>query len=306
LDPPQGFLVSANNRALGAEYPSVIGHNFANGYRAYRISERLQHLSRITERDMNNLQLDTVSQFYTSYQQLALAVLTPQAIRDRPELGEVRRALEMWDGQAEVKSLGIGLLSRFRDRLAKAVFTPFLSSCQQYDKAFVYTWAHIDTPLQQMLTAKIPQLLPNPLRYASWDAFILGVLEESARELKTEYSVPSLLDLTWGHMNRVRFHHPFSRAMPALGWLLDIGGEALAGCSFCVRVAHGSLGASMRLAISPGHTRDALLHMPGGQSGQPLSRHYHDQHPFWQQGIPLALAAGPAPHTLQLLPARVQ
>lgn len=247
-----------------------------------------------------------MSRFYDYYQQLALAVLTQQALSEKPARWELRRALEAWDGKADVKSLGIGLLSRFRNVLATAVFTPFLRSCQQHDKTFTYSWAHIDTPLQQMLTEKIPQLLPDPLHYANWDAFILGMLEESARQLKEHYGVTSLLDLTWGRMNRGRFRHPFSNAIPALGWLLDIGREELSGCSFCVRVAGGSHGASMRLVISPGHTRDGLLHTPGGQSGHPLSPHYDDQHPYWVQGLPLALAAGPPHHTLRLLPAWLQ
>jgi penicillin amidase len=296
--------VTANNRMLGREYPYVIGHQFVNGYHAYRITERLRDMDRISERDMLNLQLDTVSRFYDYYQHLALEVLTPRALDEKPALGALRRTLEAWDGRAEVASLGFGLLSRFRKALATAVFTPFLASCQQYDRAFVYHWTYIDTPLQQMLTEKPPQLLPDPQRYASWEAFILGVLEASARQLQEQYGVTSLLELKWGRMNKAWFHHPFSHAIPALGWLLDIGGDELPGCSYCVRVAHGSAGANMRLVISPGHPQDGVLHMPGGQSGQWLSPHYADQHPYWVQGLPQAFAAGPPRHTLRLLPAR--
>jgi penicillin amidase len=304
IDPPAGFLVSANNRMLGREYPHVIGHQFANGYRAYRITERLRDMDRISERDMLTLQLDTVSRFYDYYQHLALGVLTPRALAEKPALGALRRALEAWDGRAEVESLGFGLLTRFRTALAKAVFTPFLTACQQYDNAFVYRWTYLDTPLQQMLTDKPPQLLPDPQGYASWEAFILGVLETSARQLQERYGVTSLLDLKWGRMNQSWFRHPFSHAIPALGWLLDIGGDELPGCVYCVRVAHGSAGANMRLVISPRHPQDGLLHMPGGQSGQRLSPHYADQHPYWVRGLPQAFAAGPPRHTLRLLPAR--
>jgi penicillin G amidase len=306
IDPPAGFLVTANNRMLGPEYPYVIGHQFANGYRAYRITERLRDTAMISEQDMLTLQLDTVSHFYDYYQQLALEVLTPQALSAKPTRGELRRTLEAWDKRAEVASLGIGLLSRFRNVLAKAVFTPFLSSCQQYDQAFVYQWAHIDTPLQQMLTAKSLQLLPDPQHYATWDAFILGMLEESARQLRERYRVTSLRDLKWGGMNRAWFRHPFSLAIPALGWWLDIGGDELPGCAFCVRAADGSVGATMRLVISPGQPQDGLLHMPGGQSGQPLSAHYADHHPYWARGLPQAFAVGPPRHTLRLIPASSQ
>jgi penicillin amidase len=306
IDFPAGFLVSANNRMLGPEYPHVIGHQFANGYRAYRITERLRAMAMISEQDMLTLQLDTVSEFYAYYQRLALQVLTPNAVSERPGREELRRALEAWDGTAEVASLGFGLLSRFRELLAKAVFTPFLSPCRQYDEAFVYQWTHIDTPLQQMLTAKIPQLLPDPRHYATWDAFILGMLDESARRLRERYGVTSLQDLKWGRMNRVWFRHPFSHMIPAIGWWLDIGGDELPGCVFCVRVAHGNVGANMRLVISPSYPQHGLLHMPGGQSGQPLSAHYADQHASWAGGLPQAFAVGPPRHTLRLIPAASQ
>jgi penicillin amidase len=302
IDPPAGFLVTANNRMLGREYPYVIGHQFVNGYRAYRITERLRDVDRISERDMLNLQLDTVSRFYDYYRHLALEVLTPQALDGKPARAMLRRTIEAWDGRAEVESLGFGLLSRFRTALAKAVFAPFLTSCQRYDPAFVYHWTHIDTPLQHMLTEKPPQLLPDPQGYASWEAFILGVLEASARQLQERYGVTSLLELKWGRMNKVWFHHPFSYAVPTLGWLLDIGGDELPGCVYCVRVANGSAGANMRLVISPGHPQDGLLQMPGGQSGQWLSPHYADQHPNWVQGLAQAFTAGPPRHTLRLLP----
>ena len=72
IDPPAGFLVTANNRTLGTDYPHVIGHNYSNSYRAYRISERLSEMDQITEEDMLQLQLDTTSRFYDYYQRLAL------------------------------------------------------------------------------------------------------------------------------------------------------------------------------------------------------------------------------------------
>jgi penicillin amidase len=44
------------------------------------------------------------------------------------------------------------------------------------------------------------------------------------------------------------------------------------------------------------------MHMPGGQSGHPLSPHYRDQHRYWVKGLPLALLAGKPEHSLILKP----
>ena len=51
-DPPEGFIVTANNRTLGRDYPYVIAHNWALGYRAHRITELLQGSNGITEQAM--------------------------------------------------------------------------------------------------------------------------------------------------------------------------------------------------------------------------------------------------------------
>jgi penicillin amidase len=304
IDPPQGFVVSANHRTVGKEYPHIIGHGFENGYRAYRITERLLILDAISEEDMLRLQLDTTSEFYAFYRDLALGVLTPQAIQEKPERVQLRDYLKAWDGQAEIESLGLGLLVRFREILAEAVLMPFLQSCQELESEFEYAWPYLDTPLQTLLTEKDPKLLPDRERYPDWDTLILARLEESARVLTQQYQVTSLRDLTWGHINVARFSHLLSNGSPVLGEFLNMPRDPLPGCGFCVRSAFASWGASERLVISPGHPENGILHIPGGQSGHPLSPHYRDQHSYWVEGLPLAFASGEPQHTLTLIPAR--
>ncbi len=78
--------------------------------------------------------------------------------------------------------------------------------------------------------------------------------------------------------------------------------SSLPGCPYCVRVSYGLFGASERIAVSPGHLQDAIMHMPTGQSGNPLSNHYNDQQHFWQQGKPLDFLSNKVTHQFQLVP----
>ena len=48
------------------------------------------------------------------------------------------------------------------------------------------------------------------------------------------------------------------------------------------RVQSPTSGASERFAVSPGREESGYLHMPGGQSGHPLSPHYDDGHQDWE------------------------
>ncbi|WP_432743145.1 penicillin acylase family protein [Methylobacter sp. G7] len=302
IDPPEGILASANDRRLGKNYPYVIGHQFGNGYRAYRITQQLTQMPKIGEQAMFNLQLDTESEFYVYYQQLALSILTKEAVARQPELAEARDYLLAWDGRADVDSLGFALLVEFRKQLVEAVFTPLLSASRDADKNFSYSWTYIDTPLQALLNEKPPHALPDAAHYLNWDDFILGQLKHGVQQVQAQHPGVALMELNWGRLNKVKQAHPFSKALPILSDLLDMPSEALPGCAFCVRAAGPGFGASERLVVSPGHFADAILHMPGGQSGQPLSPYYRDQQNYWLKGLPMPLTAGKSEHTLLLQP----
>ena len=50
------------------------------------------------------------------------------------------------------------------------------------------------------------------------------------------------------------------------------------------RVQTPDIGASERMVVSPGHEADGIIHMPGGQSGHPLSPFWGAGHDDWVQG----------------------
>ncbi|MGZ5620609.1 MAG: penicillin acylase family protein [Methylobacter sp.] len=302
IDPPEGILVSANDRRFGKNYPHVIGHQFGNGYRAYKITQQLTQMPKIGEWAMFNLQLDTESEFYVFYQQLALNSLTTEAIAQQPDLAEVRDYLLAWNGRADVDSLGFALLVEFRKQLIEAVFKPLLSASRDADKNFNYAWTYIDTPLQTLLTEKPLQALPDAAHYRNWNDFILGQMKHSVQQLQAQHPNVALMELNWGMQNKTKHMHPFSKALPILSDFLDMPSEALPGCAFCVRATGPGFGASERLVVSPGHFDDAILHMPGGQSGHPLSPYYRDQQNYWLKGLPMLLTAGKPEHALLLQP----
>ena len=68
------------------------------------------------------------------------------------------------------------------------------------------------------------------------------------------------------------------------------------------RVQAPAYGASERLAVSPGHEAEGLFHMPGGQSGHPLSPHYGDGEAAWEEGRPTPFLPGEPVSELRLVP----
>lgn len=280
-NPESGYIVTANNRIIGKNYPYPIGHNFANGYRASRIRHKLASMDNIKENDMLKLQSDSRSGFYDFYHDLAISVLNDQTLKDHPQLSRIKNYLSAWNGSAHADSYVFGVLFRFRRKLAGEIILPLLKPCYLADKRFYYSWFNMDTPLRQILSARSPEILPDPEAYRSWDEFILKVLIKTVSQLENEHNVQDINRLVWSDINPVRIAHPFTRAVPFLAKFLDLPLYPMSGCTFCINVMAESYGVTERFIVSPGHPEDALLHMPGGQSGNPLSKHYDDQHIFW-------------------------
>ncbi|NOT12945.1 MAG: penicillin acylase family protein [Methylococcaceae bacterium] len=324
VNPPSGFIVNANQRMLGDGYPYVIGHYFDQGHRAYRITERLRDAKILTERDMFALQLDTKVEFYRFYQRLALSLLHES--NDEVQV-RLKQTLTNWDGFAERDSVGFAVLVEFRKLLLDAVIAPFMAKCRAYDPEFQFDSAMIDEPLQQLLEAKLPTLLPDKIHYRDWDSFLHGLLIRAERNVLERISadfpdkfagsefalarrVPGRTarheNSAWGTVNQVAIAHPFSASLPLLKSWLDMPQVAVSGCVQCVRMDEPGYGASERMVVSPGLEGNGILHMPGGQSGQPLSPHYSDQQQAWVEGTVLPLETGTSIHRLELIPASMQ
>ena len=78
--------------------------------------------------------------------------------------------------------------------------------------------------------------------------------------------------------------------------------RTLAGDMYTIQVHSGSLGASDRMVVSPGHEDQGIMHMPTGQSGHPLSPFYRNSHDAWARGEPTPFMPGPTRFTLTLAP----
>ena len=102
----------------------------------------------------------------------------------------------------------------------------------------------------------------------------------------------------WGWRNTTRIRHPFSASYSFLSGWLDLPAEPLPGDTDMPRVQSPNHGASERMVVSPGREAEGIFHMPGGQSGHPLSPFYRAGHEAWARGEASPFLPGPAVHTL--------
>src|SRR5690606_18093314 len=138
-------------------------------------------------------------------------------------------------------------------------------------------------------------------RFPTWDA----LLEDAAAEVRDGLSVQGpLAQRTWGERNTADSCHPLAGAIPLIGdRLLCMPPDRLPGDGNMPGVAAPAFGASERMVVSPGQEADGIAHIPGGQSGHPLSPFWGAGHDDWVHGRPTPFLPGEAVHALVLQPA---
>jgi penicillin amidase len=291
LNPREGFIVTANNRVVGPEYPYFLTASPELPYRAERIREMILAKGRVSADDVRRMQMDTVDLFARWAKSIAA--------RSADSLGrsDVAAALRAWDGTAG------------SDRAEPAIF---------------YAWYRV---LQRLTYEdKSPGYMPNsPLHrwLREGGGLWFDDVKTPEREDLTALSARAMreaLDVAgrrrWGEIHRTVSRHALGgvRALDVvLG--LNVGPSPRAGSLYTVDVADfGQLappfinthGPSLRQVVDLADPEGGGLIITSGESGNPLSRHYRDQRDRWWKGelwnVPLSAARVAGVSMLRLEP----
>ncbi len=300
VNPPGGQIWTANARVVDAEWLRFIGDGgYALGARARQIRDGLRTLEAASEQDMLAIQLDDRALFLQRWQQLLLEVLDEASLAGHPQRAELRRVVADWKPNASVDSAGFRLVRAWRVFLLDEVFEQLTAQAKAAAPAVSFYSNQWEGALWVLLAEQPPHLLPS--QHASWHDWMLKMADFTIEYFGERYT-GTLADRVWGERNTVRVAHPLSPFVPGLGQFLDMPALSLPGDSNMPRVQSPNFGASQRLGVSPGRESKGYLHIPGGQSGHPLSPYYGSQHAAWAQGEPLPFLPGPPQKILVLIP----
>ena len=293
-------LWSANNRVVdGATLAEVGDGGYALGARARQIRDDLAAKQTFTERDLLAIQLDDRALFLQRWWRL----LQDTAAHTRsPALASLASSAATWNGHAGTGSVSYRLVRAWRLAVHARLLDGLTAPAQAaLGEGFVMPdLPQFEGVAWPLVTQRPANLLPR--RFASWDA----LFDDAARQVRGDLSTKGpLSQRTWGEQNTARICHPLSMALPAFArhWLC-MPADPLPGDSNMPRVAGPDFGASERMVVSPGHEVDGFIHMPGGQSGNPLSPYWGAGHEDWVHGRATPFLPGIAEHTLRLMPAQ--
>src|SRR5690606_5902711 len=288
---------TANARTTdGATLARIGDGGYALGARAAQIRDALHSRERFTEADLLALQLDDRAVLMTRWWEL-LRSLGNDATT--PALQDLAAAADTWQGHASVDSASYRIVRAWRlavhARLLEGLLAPAHAAAgDDLPSPDFPQFEGIAWPLVQQRPA---HLLPQ--RFDSWPA----LFEDAAREVRDNLAaLGPLRERSWGERNTAAICHPLAGAIPLGRRLLCMPADRLPGDSMMPRVQGPSFGASQRMVVAPGHEEAGVMHMPGGQSGHPLSPFWGAGHDDWAQGRPSPFLPGPAIHTLRLQP----
>jgi penicillin G amidase len=306
VDPEIGRIWTANSRATDdrAQLAAIggadawVGADYDDPPRTRQIRDDLLALKGpATPADMLHIQLDDRAVFLTHWRTFLLErVLDPEALASHPERAEFRKLVEGWNQHAGTDSVGYRLVRSFRERLERSVWSMLLGSLGIEPSEQTWAPSMFEGGLWVTVNERpLHMLAPN---YTDWRQFLLEQVDGTIKDLHE--SCPRLESCTWGARKPVHIQHPLSNAIPLLSHFLDMPEMQLPGDHDMPRVQDGSVGASERFAVSPGHEDQGYIHLPGGQSGHPLSPYYRAGFMDWVLGRPTPFLPGPSEHRLTL------
>ncbi|MDR8523039.1 penicillin acylase family protein [Shewanella fidelis] len=298
VNPEQGRLWSGNSRVVSTKDHQRLGDGgYALGARSVQIRDRLFEAESFAVDDFYQLQLDNQARFLQAWQTLLLSQLErqPQLYAKDIEL------IKDWQACACADSVGYTLVRYFRSQLIDNTFAPLETELSKTAISLGPIKRSLEPAMWQLIEQQPASWLAS--RHKTWADFMLTSYRESRDKLLANYSERGeLTDLAWGKVNQLSIQHPFSKQIPMLSGLLDMPTVTGFGDSYMPAVQGRSFGASQRFIVQAGDEQNAIMTVPGGQSGHPLSEFYRagfDEYAT-QQSTPLL--PGEVIYQLQILP----
>jgi penicillin G amidase len=308
VDPESGFLVTANNRIAGDEYPHHITSEYLDGFRAKRIE---QLLGESREHDLDGFEAMQSDNLSLPGIEAArrLGRLHPRGQREISALERLRS----WDGRLDPDTIAGTIYQAFLLRLAREVARAAIGDrdlCERWlDRADNGFTPHVTSPwrwhshLMGLWEEADEELIGRP-----WEGLVLEALAGALDDLEERFG-PDPEGWRWGHVHEMEFPHPLGEANPLLRRLLNrrlrAGGaqETVSQIAYDPNDPYKAVWApSWRMVADPTDPDRSRWQMFTGQSGHPASPHYDDLQADWLEGRTQPMAGEGPWNELELAP----
>ncbi|MDU0370768.1 penicillin acylase family protein [Hymenobacter endophyticus] len=292
-NPARGFVSSANQHSAGPDYPYYIGWDYAPWDRGHRINQQLAKMHRATADTLRELQNDNLGINAQTMLPWMLATIKGNKMTDNcymppvpdsPEYAAVR-ALEKWDYHYTTDAVAATIFDLWYQELVKRLWDD--------DFGKQATGLEMRPPSQDRTNRLLLTQSGNPAtcfqNSSPWVDDRRTPKKENVHDLlaaSLHFAVDSLtrkfgpLGPKWGWANQK------STDINHLAQLAGFGHQDIvcAGSRGTVNATTPRNGPSWRMVVALGPQVRAYGIFPGGQSGNPASRHYDDMLESWRVG----------------------
>jgi penicillin G amidase len=296
-NPADALVVTANNKVVPDGFKAFLGndHNWAEPYRAERITELLGSGQPATLDSVAAVQRDTVSLVWQDLKPYLLATQPQNALGQ-----QALKLLQGWDGNEHLGSV------------QASIFEAWLMQLQNMslDELGGGTTLNSLAVLNQLKQGG-PLCRNTALKLGSCGELLSDTLTRATGDLSARLgSDPARW--TWGELHHSLSPHGAFGGVPAISWIWNRGLPTPGGTN-TVNVARPEAGtfnqthaASYRQIIDLSNLDNSRYIGTLGQGGNPTGSHYADLQPLWQAGKYLPMSSRPADwgrtETLQLTP----
>lgn len=286
LNPPEGYIVTANNPVVDETYPFHITDVWAYPNRAQRIVDMIEQAPGLIDRAyFQQMQYDN--------KDLTAEAIVPYLMQitvDDEGLEEARALLNGWDFQMDIDSPAAAMYAAFWKHLLAATFQDELpeDSWPGGSARWLYVlYGLLDEPSNAWWDDQ------NTEASESRDAIFLQALEAAVDDLEDRLGRDPT-DWAWGELHVINYAHGVMDNLPLINSIFNRGPFAIAGGPSIVNATSWNASAedyslssgspSMRMIVDLGNLQNSLTIYPAGQSGHAGHEHYIDMAGLWRLG----------------------
>jgi len=265
-NPPEGVIVTANQRIVGTSYKyTQMSRDAAPPWRARRIYDLLSTKTKATMDDVRGIQYDTFN--------LPLMNLAKEIVKSNAASPETLADLKAWDGRMTATARAPVLVNEIRGCMAGKI-----ADDNKPVPVYIIRERILDRAVREQASRWLPAGISS---YAD----LMRSCDVSSRAALADPKRlgPDTNTWSWGRVFQSRFPHPLA-GVPLIGGQFATPNVPLDGSGQSPNVGSN---VSMRHIASPGKWDLTRQVIPLGESGDARSIHFKDQFDAWRVGTPM-------------------
>ena len=309
FNPEEGFIATANSKAVTEGYPELISREWNPPYRNARITELILSMEKHSPEDMASIQGDVMTLPGRGFARAVLSAASADGRQFSPAASAAVELLRSWDFRADRDSAAMTVCFFSWRHLREILLEHRLGSGLL--REYLTNWTTPDMAVENMIEAGDRFWLPPGCR--SFEDAVLEALERGVSELENVFGTTSQADWKWGAIHPLTFKHPLGLFWP-LNRIFNVGPVPMDGDGTTVRPsnpasdpvtqvhARGAVGGFsdmpvlprpddhsayggpvLRMVLDFSDLDNSRIVLDMGQSGHRLSRHYKDHFPRWYE-----------------------